>query len=162
VFEFSAPAIAYIFCGLLAAIIICLVLFKRRETYPYYARQELLTAAELQFFHVLIAVTKNKYHVNCKVRLADIINCSTYHWRKGYGYKISSKHIDFVLSDPDSAAIILCIELDDKSHDLPARKSRDKFVNKALNKAGVPFLRLPVTRGYDMGKLEKDIVLALQ
>ncbi len=161
-FEFSAPIIAYLLCGILVAIIICLAFFKKRQSYPYYARQELLTAAELQFFNVLMAVTKNKYHVNCKVRLADIINCSDYHWRKGYGYKISSKHIDFVLSDPNTAAIILCIELDDKSHSLPARKYRDKFVNKALDKAAVPFLRVPVTRGYDMAKLEKDIVLALQ
>ncbi len=154
--------IAYIFIGVLIATIIALILLKRREKFPYFARDTLLTPAELQFYKVLKAVAQNRYDVSCKVRLGDIINCTDYYWHKGYGPKISAKHIDFVLHDPNTSEIILCIELDDKSHNRLERIARDKFLNKTLETADVRLLRVPVTRGYDMAKLEKDIVVALK
>ncbi len=89
-----------------------------------------------------------------QVRLADIINCSESDWQKGYGPKISAKHIDFVLFDKNTTKIRLCIELDDPSHDKPERKRRDVFVNKALESAGVPLLRILTA---DMHN-EKDII----
>lgn len=160
--NFTPQAISYIFIGLCFCVIFGLILFKRREKFPYFAAQTLLTAAELQFYKVLKAVTVGRYDISCKVRLGDIIKCTDYYWRKGYGPKISAKHIDFVLHDPDTSEIILCIELDDKSHNRPERVARDKFLNKALDTADVRLLRIPVTRGYDMAKLEKDIVVALK
>lgn len=154
--------IAYLFIGVCFCVIFGLILFKQREKFPYYATQTLLTAAELQFYKFLKAVAIGRYDISCKVRLGDIINCTDYYWHKGYGPKISAKHIDFVLLDPNTSEIILCIELDDKSHKRPERISRDKFLNKALDTADVRLLRIPVTRGYDMAKLEKDIVVALK
>jgi hypothetical protein len=158
----SLENIAYIFIGLVISIIIILILLKSKKSYPYFARGTLLTAAELKFYHVLKSITANQYDISCKVRLGDIINCTNYYWHKGYGPKISAKHIDFVLHNPETSEIILCIELDDKSHSQPDRIKRDKFVNGALNAANVSILHVLVTRGYDMAKLQKDIVIALQ
>lgn len=154
--------IALMSSGIMISVIIILVLFKQKNHYPYFACETLLTRAELKFFSVLSAVTKNKYGISCKVRLADIINCSEQNWHRGYGPKISSKHIDFVLFDIKTSDIILCIELDDKSHNRPDRIKRDHFVNKALKVSNVPLLRVPVSKGYDMAALEKNIVLSLQ
>ena len=154
--------IAYIFIGLLISIIILLGITKRKNRYPYFAREFLLTRAEQKFYGVLKAVVKNKYDIACKVRLADIINCSDINWRKGYGGQIAYKHIDFVLYDPKTSKILLCIELDDKSHNKPERQKRDNFVNKALQAADVTLLRFKVEWGYDMGTLDKEITLGIK
>lgn len=158
----TSENIIYLTIGALIAIIFCLIAFKRREKFPYFSRETLLTKAELKFYKVLSAVCHGRYDVSCKVRLGDIINCTEYYWHKGYGPKISAKHIDFVLHDFETSEILLCIELDDKSHNLPERIKRDKFLNAALDAANVPILRHPVTKGYDMARLEKDIAVALK
>lgn len=160
--SFSSQDIVYLAIVVIVALIIGAFLFKKKRQYPYFARGTLLTKAELQFYKVLKAVVRDQYDVSCKVRLGDIINCTEYYWHKGYGPKISAKHIDFVLHDPTTSNIILCIELDDKSHNRPDRIKRDKFVNGALAAADVPILHVPVTRGYDMGKLQKDIAVVLR
>lgn len=158
----SPENMAIIFIGFCISLILLLFLFRKKELHPYFARRTLLTKAELKFYHVLKAVCANKYDISCKVRLGDIINCNDYHWHKGYGPKISAKHIDFVLHHPDTSAIMLCIELDDKSHQRPERIKRDQFIDAALKAADVKILHVPVTRGYDMAGLEKDIVIAQQ
>ncbi len=160
-FDFSPDTIGYVFIGLMISTILLLAFAKRKNNYPYFAREFLLTKAESKFYKVLKAVTKNKYDIACKVRLADIINCSELNWRRGYGGQIACKHIDFVLFDSNTSRILLAIELDDRSHDKPARQKRDKFVNKAMKKADVVLLRVPVEWGYDMGKLDKEIKVAL-
>lgn len=160
--NFAPENLAYFFVGLTLSLIVTLAFFKKREKFPYFAREGLLTPAELKFYGVLKAVCQGRYDVACKVRLGDIITCTDYYWHKGYGPKISAKHIDFVLHDSQTSQILLCIELDDKSHALPARIKRDNFLNKALEAAHVPLLRQPVTRGYDIARLEKDIAVALK
>ena len=160
-FDFSPDTIAYIFIGLLIATILLLAFAKRKNNYPYFAREFLLTKAESKFYKVLKAVVENKYDIACKVRLADIINCSELNWHRGYGGQIACKHIDFVLFDSNTSRILLAIELDDRSHDKPARQKRDKFVNAAMKKSGVVLLRIPVEWGYDMARLDKDITVAI-
>ncbi len=161
-FDLSFENLSYLFIGLVTSVIILLAITKIKTRYPYFSRGTLLTPAEQKFYKVLKAVTKNKYDVACKVRLADIINCSDINWRRGYGPKISSKHIDFVLFDPVTTDILLCIELDDKSHERKDRQIRDDFVNKALKAGKTPLVRFLVAWGYDMARLEVDITRAIQ
>lgn len=158
----SQMNLAYLFIGLVVSLILVLILFRRKEKFPYFARGTLLTPAELKFYRVLKAVCKERYDISCKVRLGDIITCTDYYWDKGYGPKISAKHIDFVLHNPQTSSILLCIELDDKSHQRPERIKRDKFLNQALETANVPILRIPVAKGYDLARLEKDIAVAIK
>ncbi len=160
-FEFTPENIALGVIVLLITVIILLAITKRANRYPYYAREFLLTKAEQKFYNVLKSVVKNKYDIACKVRLADIINCSEINWRKGYGGQIACKHIDFILCDPKDSRILLAIELDDKSHNQPDRQKRDKFVNKAMQAADVTLLRFPVEWGYDMARIDKEISVAI-
>lgn len=125
-------------------------------------RKTLLTAAELKFYHALNSVTQNRYAIAPKVRLGDVITCDQANWYKGYGPKISAKHIDFVLYDQKTSAILCCIELDDSSHHQPKRIERDKFVNKALEAGGVPLIRIRASRNYDLALIEKEIAVALK
>ena len=46
-------------------------------------------------------------------------------WAQAWRNRIHAKHIDFVLCDPGNLQPILCIELDDPSHNRPDRIERD-------------------------------------
>jgi len=151
------------FAAIVAIIFLIIIfVFKPSKKHPYFSRGTLLTKAELRFFNVLKQVVSKDQLISCKVRLADIINCTDKNWKRGYGPQISSKHIDFVLFDLQTSDIILCIELDDSSHSLPHRKKRDIFVDKSLDTANIPILRVKVTRGYDMAFLQKELKLAIR
>jgi very-short-patch-repair endonuclease len=70
--------------------------------------------------------------------------------------------VDFVVIDPVTTAILLVIELDDKTHRLPDRQSRDTFVDEALKSAGVAILRIPAAREYDLDALREQVEHALR
>jgi hypothetical protein len=156
--DYTSMAAAF-FAALIFIAVILLLFQRRTNNYPYFAREYLLTFAEQKFYRTLKTIAQDRYGIAFKVRLADIINCTDANWRKGFGPKISSKHIDFVLFDLKSTKIILCIELDDRSHRMPGRIARDAFVDRALNAAGVPLCRIAAARGYDMAMLEKEIAV---
>jgi hypothetical protein len=124
---------------------------------PYFSRQNLMSAAELRFFKALEQLFTDRLHICPKVRLADIVTCSDYHWARGFGGKIAQKHMDFVLIDRQSGQILCCLELDDSSHNKPERKKRDQFVNKTLDCASIPLLRFPVQSSYDLQALKMQL-----
>lgn len=125
---------------------------------PYVAQEALLTKAELKFYHVLKHCIPANTLIMMKVRMGDIVTCTDAQWQAGWGPKISAKHIDFVLIDPQTTEILCGIELDDSTHHTKKdRIDRDKFVNKAFAIASVPLLRIPVQGFYDQGDLKKAI-----
>jgi hypothetical protein len=116
--------------------------------FPYRARRTLLSPAELDFYNALERTVGHRYTVCMKVRLADVIDCPRTVWRMGYGRLVAQKHLDFVLIDPETTQVRAGIELDDRTHGLPARRARDRFVEAAMRAAGVPLLRVPVASVY--------------
>jgi len=119
-----------------------------RSDYKYQKRPSLLTHNELKFYKALLPVSAAKKLVVCpKVRLEDIIEAP-----KGPDYnaargRIKSRHIDFMLCDPNTLQPILALELDDNTHDKPDRKERDQFIDKALGGAGIGILHTRTTTG---------------
>lgn len=95
-----------------------------------------------------------------KVRLADVITCYPDAWKE-FGWKIGSKHVDFVLVDERTTEICLVVELDDKTHEQPERKERDQFVDQALTAAEVPILHVKAAARYEPPELRKAIKRAL-
>jgi very-short-patch-repair endonuclease len=59
-----------------------------------------------------------------------------------------------VLYDLGTTAVVLAIELDDRSHDRDSRHARDQFVDEVLELCGVALLRVRAARGYDGRELE--------
>ncbi len=139
-------------------------LWRRGRDLPYVAAPALLTPAERAFFGVLRQAAGGDFVLFAKVRLGDILQVE--HGVEGkrrfaaFG-RISSKHADFVLCDLRTFRVALVIELDDRSHQLRARRRRDEFFDAALARAGVPLLRVPVARGYDAGSLREKMAVAL-
>jgi hypothetical protein len=73
---------------------------------------------------------------------------------------IKAKHIDFMICDRALSPII-AIELDDSSHRLPARVPRDRDVNRILEIASLPILRVSTRRNYDGADIEKQLLAKL-
>lgn len=124
---------------------------------PYFAKETLCSRGELAFYRVLNHAVPDGLAISMKTRLADVIGCTADGWRAGFGAKISQKHVDFVVFEPVTTAILLVIELDDKTHQQADRQTRDVFVDEALKAAGVPILRVIAAREYDLDTLREQI-----
>lgn len=134
--------------------------YDSEETLPYFKNSNLLTPAELSFYHTLKIAVSEQYDINTKVRLADLISVdkgmSKPEWGKAFN-RIKSKHIDFVLCNKQTSEIHCAIELDDQSHSHPSRQKRDDFVEKALSKAKLPLLRFDVAHSYQSHDIAQQV-----
>lgn len=107
-----------------------------------YQARPLLTKREHQEYLKLKQYADARGWLICpKVRVYDLIEP-----RKGSSNKkelenkIRSKHVDFVLVDPE-LNVIGVLELDDSTHDREDRKQRDSFVRDALEGAGITMIQ---------------------
>lgn len=135
--------------GCLAALLNLLRGERKAESFPYRLRDDLLSPAELSFYHVLSSAAGSKAAICVKIGMADVLYVSRPHENAGYRNRIDRKHIDFLLCDPATMKPLLAVELDDASHQRRDRQARDAFVEKAFQAAGLPLLRIPVRRQYD-------------
>lgn len=140
---------------------ISLMARRRSPRKSVYGRQHyLFTKSEWPFMRALMAEFGNDYLIMSKVRIADVLKVRQMRSRKAWWRAfamISSKHIDFVLLDRGTGRILCGIELDDPSHRKADRQGRDAFVNRAFAGAGLPLLRIPTRRQYDMKKLRQQV-----
>jgi hypothetical protein len=117
-----------------------------------------LTAAEQQFYHALAAAVGDRFAICPMVRVADLLQVKGEVPDRGaWQGRINSKHIDFVLCDPQSLTPRACIELDDATHQQPERQERDAFLNQSFAAAGLPLLRIPTAKLYDARQLNESI-----
>lgn len=119
---------------------ILLRLFAPRRQVAY-RLMDFMSPAERAFFSVLDQAAGDDWRVFAKVRIADVLTpakgLNRSRWQSAFN-AISAKHIDFVLCDPADVATKLAVELDDKSHDRPNRRRRDRLVEAACASAGLP------------------------
>ena len=113
----------------------------------------LLTKNELKFYRILKQVTnKLGYSLFCQVALYEIVKSKDY---KDFN-KIKSKSIDFVITQ-ENCKILLCIELDDASHENKKRIERDIFINKLFKDLDIKLLRITVQNFYNIEEIELKI-----
>ncbi len=128
---------------------------------PFFRRQYLLTRAEKGFYNILREVVA-PHAVLAKVRLADLVEADERHLLRRSNFDhIKSKHIDFVICDRALSPII-AVELDDSSHQRPDRVARDRDVNRIIEIASLPLLRVPVRRAYDAVDIAKQLLATLR
>jgi very-short-patch-repair endonuclease len=125
---------------------------------PYRRKDYLLTAAERSFFGVLSNAVGSEFYIFPKVRLADLVFLpkGTAN-RQSHLNRVTAKHVDFVLCEPQKITPVLVIELDDASHDRQDRQSRDAFVDDALRAAGLPIIRVAARQSYSQSEISKLI-----
>lgn len=113
----------------------------------------LLTPTELKFYKILKQVTdKMEFNLFCQVPMYALIKCTDY---KEFN-RIKSKSIDFVVTQKN-CKILLCIELDDITHNKQQRIDRDNFVNDVFETTNTKLIRVPTQSYYDIEKLEQLI-----
>jgi len=146
--EPSTSVVVAVLIGVFA--LMCgLVLLLRKPSYE--RQQTLLTPAERVFMKSLKRVVGGQLWIAAKVRVADVLRVEKVRSEKKFWRaftKISSKHLDFVLTTQDDYRILACIELDDSSHARADRKKRDRFLDAAFQQSGIPLVRFRVRRGY--------------
>lgn len=118
------------------------------EAFPYRVRDDFLSPAEALFYGVLSSVVRSRAVVCPKVGLRDLFFVTRPHENRSAANRITQKHVDFLLCDPDTMKPILGVELDDASHSRLDRKMRDDFVDGVFEAARLALLRVPAQRGY--------------
>jgi len=100
------------------------------------------------------------YRAFAQVRLAELADpapgLSDRLRRRALG-GVMAKSVDFVICDGLSLDPVVVIEVDDLSHRLPERLSRDAFVNAVFAEIGVPLLRVKAQRFYRVEEL-RDLI----
>lgn len=124
---------------------------------PYFARERLLSQGETIFFSILRRAVAGRYLIAPKVRAADILHCDQAAWEEGFGHYVARHHLDFVLCDQRTTAILAAIELDDRSHAEERRRQRDKFLDDAFAAAKIPLLRFRAKARYVVADVMADI-----
>ncbi len=120
------------------------------ESYPYQPQKSILTDAELSFYHVLITALNGRLTTCVQIPLISLIYPKTGNHKRNNTYrnKIDRKRVDFVLCDPQTLRPMLVIELDDSTHQRTSRQKRDTFVEKALEAAKIPIMRVKTQATY--------------
>jgi len=158
----------FFFSLILALFLGCLIWLRRGKkprTPAYRKAPALLTAAERSFFGALEQAVNGQFRIMAKVRLADVILPQKGLDRAAHTgalNRVSRKHVDFVLCDPGTLAIRSAVELDDGSHQRAARKERDRFLESALESAGIPLHRFSVQRGYKIESIRNALGLEVK
>ncbi|SEG69748.1 DUF2726 domain-containing protein [Marinobacterium lutimaris] len=124
----------------------------------YRSRKTLFTAAERSFLGVLDSVIDPSQHrIFGKVRVADLIepepNRNRGQWKSAFN-RINAKHFDFVICNADDLTPVAAIELDDASHKQNKRQQRDEFLEKVCGQVGLPLVRVPAKRGYQLEEVK--------
>ncbi|MFN3652643.1 MAG: DUF2726 domain-containing protein [Armatimonadota bacterium] len=127
----------------------------------YRVRDDFLSRAEASFFHVLRLVVADRFVICPKVRLADLFFVTRPHENRGAANRIASKHVDFVLLDPASLKPVAALELDDSSHQKARAAERDEFKDQVFASAGLPLIRVPAQRAYDVQQVSALLATAL-
>lgn len=149
--------------AVMLAVVMLLRMYSEPKGLPYESRKAIVTRSELRFYRSLRKAVLDDWEIFAMVRIADLLKVSEdTAKRRVWLNKILSKHIDFVLCDPNTLQALVAIELDDVSHNRPERIERDKFVNLAFESAGVPLLRIPVEPAYKAREIRDLIESVLQ
>lgn len=119
----------------------------------YIKKDYLLTKEELKFYKLIKPIVQNMgYSLFCQVSLYEIIKAKEF---KNFN-KIKSKSIDFVITQ-ENCKILMCIELDDTTHQKQNRIQRDDFLNKLFQNLQIKLLRIPVQNFYNIKEIEELI-----
>jgi len=134
-----------------------------RAAVPRYRFQRFLcTPAEWRFYRALDRAVGERFDIMLQVRVAAVLRpVSPELWERD-GRRVSQKAFDFVLVSKASSRVQCAIELDDRTHAKAERRRRDRFLNRACKRAGLPLLRVRAARDYCEARLRAEIQSCIQ
>ena len=149
----------------IAGVLLVVALIKKKSRkipvdFPYHSKEVLCSPAERSFMGALDKIVGNGYRIFAKVRLADIVEVNkglSPSARQSAFNRISRKHLDFVICDSRDLSVVGAVELDDKSHRKTRRQDRDQFLDKTLDAAGIPMLRVKAQGTYSIKEISSNL-----
>ena len=127
---------------------------------PYYRQRFLCSAGEWRFCQKLEEAVGDRFVVMMQVSVAAMVRVPPEEWKR-WGGQVAPMRFDFVLVERGSSYAAAAIELDDKTHLLPKRVRRDKFLNETCRRARLPLLRFKTARQYDACEIRETVKAAL-
>lgn len=117
---------------------------KNSKTYQYTKKKYLLSKTESDFFKTLENILNNQYYIFPQIHLSSLLDEKVVgqNW-KGALSHIQRKSVDYVICDKVYLSPLLAIEFDDSSHQKSDSVKRDTEVERILEEAGIPLLRIP-------------------
>lgn len=134
------------------------------EGLPYTRHEKLFSAAERNFYFALKAAVGNRYTIFGKVRVADLVKVTRKtNDKRGYRAlaRIAQKHVDYVLCDPNTLAIVCVVELNDSTHNRKDRIERDHFIGAVFKHIGLPIAWVKARAAYETQTIASAIDEAL-
>ncbi len=126
---------------------------------PRYRFQRFLcSAGEWRFYRVLDDALGERFDVMFQVRVAAILRPRRRGQWESHGRRVSQKAFDFVLVEKGTSLVRCAVELDDRTHEQPERRRRDRFLEAACRRAGLPLFRMKVARDYDPEALRTAVL----
>lgn len=117
---------------------------QKGEQLPYRLKPSVMTNHEKIMYNLLYKYCQtNNLVLLSKVRIADFVEpIQQSYTREFYQWfnKISCKHIDFLICDPETIKPIVAIELDDYTHKYKSRKDRDIFIDNVYSSINLPII----------------------
>ncbi len=143
--------------GFVAVVLIILFLLnmpkkkigEKADEFPYEKKSYLMSPAEREFFFILKKAIEDMYYIVPQMQLSKIIQPEKgKRWQYGVLNKIDRKSVDFVLFNKEYFTPQIVIELDEFSHSQPSRIIRDKFIDAAMQKAGIKIVHIRTAQNY--------------
>jgi hypothetical protein len=126
----------------------------------YKERESLLTPPELEFFNLLKKVVGKNETIFAKVRQADILE-TNYHQNHPAFWtwfnRISRRHVDFVLCDPETTRVHTVIEINDGLRQRANRMSRNHELRQTLGQTNIKLVEIMARAEYDEDEIRQLI-----
>ncbi|MGB0206288.1 MAG: DUF2726 domain-containing protein [Neptuniibacter sp.] len=111
---------------------------------------------ERMFLPVLEKAVGGQYEIFPKVALVDVfepeVSLSKRAQKKALR-SVQGRQFDFVVVERATKSIICAVELDDHKFDKKTFKQQDLYLEELCRKVGLPLLRVPSQRGYNLSEL---------
>ena len=134
-----------------------------KRVYQYERRDNLMTRAERECYHALVAEMGQDYTFFPQVHLDSIVTPRKSQGNQLYAFRhINQKSVDFVACDKTQLRPLFAIELDDKTHNLPSRVARDKEVERILRNAAIPLIRIQNHGNFNPKELAQQVQHGIQ
>jgi len=151
--------------ALLVITVLGFLLFRRRSNSTAATPQSsgknaipsLLTQSELACFNTLRTVAGNEFHIMAKVSLSDIavVKKGVDQSRLKKATKLGKRHIDFILCNKETLAVICAIELEDAA--TAASGKQETHSADLLEEVGVMVFHLPVKTSYSVPEIQQAL-----
>ncbi|WP_420600179.1 DUF2726 domain-containing protein [Neptuniibacter sp.] len=141
--------------GIAVTLLLALVLYISRR--PVVNQVDLSTTLnERMFMPVLEKVVGETYEIISKVPLSEVLQPAENLPKRAQNKAvrtIQGRLFDFIVVDKASRSIICAVELDEHKFDKKTFKKQDLYLEDLCQQIGLPLLRVPSQRGYNLSEL---------